>query len=419
MNENPIEDTLGVDAGVRQLIDGVSSEPGAHTELFARAAWARLAEPGDSTAGSLIAALGAAHALAAVIAGVQPAAAGVRPIDAERFAKGLATWRPRLDKAAVIEDIERAAAHGVQLIVPSQPLWPAVLGDLGDHMPVVLWVRGDAQLLSSPGIAVVGARACTSYGAQVTSEITEGLCNLGLTIFSGAAYGIDAAAHRTALAIGGGTVAVLAGGVDRPYPSGHAELLHRIAAAGAVCSEMVPGSAPTKWRFLMRNRVIAALSRATLVTEAGMRSGTLNTAAHAAELGRPLGAVPGPITSPASTGCHRLIREYDAALITNSRDVQELLGIGEPLTLFDTAEELVARGGNAGGIDDDRPPPLHRRVLDALPLRGSRALDAVVRESGASEAEVRGALAELELLGRVARVESATSAEVKWKLLKQ
>nr|WP_245189856.1 DNA-processing protein DprA [Leucobacter exalbidus] len=217
-------------------------------------------------------------------------------------------------------------------------------------------------------------------------------------------YGIDAVAHRTALAAGGGTIAVVAGGVDRPYPSGHVELLQSIARRGLVCSEMVPGSAPTRWRFLQRNRSISALARATLITEAGVRSGSLNTAGHAAELSRALGAVPGPVTSPASAGCHRLIRDYGATLVTNATEAQELMGIGVDVALFD-----LAPGG-------DRPPPLHRRILDALPLRGARSLDEVSRGAGVERQEARGALAELELLGHVSQQESAGEAQPMWRL---
>jgi DNA processing protein len=141
-------------------------------------------------------------------------------------------------------------------------------------------------------------------------------------------YGIDGAAHRAALTVGGGTIAVLAGGVDRPYPAGHRNLLARIAVDGVVVSEVPCGTAPTRWRFLARNRLIAALGQATVVVEAGWRSGSLNTAGHAATLGRPLGAVPGPVTSASSAGCHRLLREYDAVCVTSAAEVAEMLPVG-------------------------------------------------------------------------------------------
>lgn len=398
-------------------------------ERFARAAWARLTEPGDATAGRLIEAVGAVRALEAVIQGRIPAVGDVEaggagleeaglddaglddagPVNPAAFAKGVARWRPRLDKQATLRDLRRALETGTRLIMPGDRYWPSAFADLGVHAPLMLWLRGDPELLQRTSLAVVGARACTGYGAHVTAEIADGVCASDVVIVSGAAYGIDAVAHRTALAAGGKTIAVLAGGVDRPYPSGHAELLARIGREGLICSEMVPGSAPTRWRFLQRNRSIAALARATLVTEAGVRSGSLNTAGHAAELSRPLGAVPGPVTSPASSGCHRLIRDYDATLVTNAVEAQELMGIGVDVALFDLAPEA------------DRPPPLHRRILDALPLRGARDLDGIVREAGVTQEDARGALAELQLLGHVARAEheGLGEAEPGWRLVRR
>ena len=201
-----------------------------------------------------------------------------------------------------------------------------MLGDLGDHAPLALWLRGDAAALSGAGVAIVGARASSSYGEHVATELASELAGEGWTIVSGGAYGIDGTAHRAALRAGGITVAVLAGGIDRAYPAGHAQLFDRIAASGALVSEVACGGAPTRWRFLERNRIIGALADATVVVEAGWRSGSLNTAGHAAALGRPLGAVPGPVTSAASAGCHRLLREYDARCVTSAADVRELLG---------------------------------------------------------------------------------------------
>lgn len=378
------------------------------TEIFARAAWARLAEPGDGTAGRLIAWVGPVRALEAVILGAPtgleldgPAAA----LDSAAFMKGISRWQPRLDKEATVHDLKRAVETGTRILTPEDQLWPDTCADLGAHAPLMLWLRGNPALLQALSLAVVGARACTGYGAHVTAEITDGVCAAGAAIVSGAAYGVDAVAHRTALAAGGATIAVLAGGVDRPYPSGHAELLANIGRHGLICSEMVPGSAPTRWRFLQRNRVIASLARATLVTEAGMRSGSLNTAGHASEMSRPLGAVPGPVTSPASAGCHRLVRDYDATLVTNAVEAQELVGLGTDVALFDLEPGA------------DRPPPLHRRILDALPLQTARGLTEVIREAGVTREEAHGALAELELLGYVVRSSTSDGAEPGWKLV--
>jgi DNA processing protein len=208
-----------------------------------------------------------------------------------------------------------------------------------------------------------------------------------VNIVSGAAYGIDGMAHRGALAAGGVTTAWLAGGVERAYPAGHRDLLERIVAAGgAVVSEVPCGSAPTKWRFLSRNRLIAAAADATVVVEAGWRSGSLNTASHAATLGRPLGAVPGPVTSAASAGCHRLLREFDGVCVTGSDDIRELLGMDRPGVLFDE-----------GRTDD------HTRVCDALSTRVDRSAADIARRAGMATDEATAVLGLLELEGRVTR----------------
>lgn len=380
-------------------------------ELLARVVWSRLVEPGDAVAGRLIAELGARPLLDLLTAGAtasQVAAhvssGGTEIAEVKEISAALQRWHPRLSQTDTRADLDRGIAAGMRLLTPDDPRWPLALNDLGPHAPLLLWLRGDPALLTEPGLAIVGARACTGYGSHVTAELASAASSAGVTVVSGAAYGIDAVAHRAALAAGAPTVAVLAGGVDRPYPSAHKALLDRVADQGVVCSELVPGSAPTRWRFLQRNRVIAALTRATLVTEAGLRSGSLNTAGHAAELGRVLGAVPGPITSAASAGCHRLLREYGASLVSSAAELEELLGIqGEAALFSDT------------GVHS-RAPALHSRVLDALPLRGSRGTSEVARRAGVSLGEARGALAELELLSSVARVEAPDSSEAQWGL---
>lgn len=389
--------------------------------LLARVVWSRLAEPGDAVAGEVIASLGALPALDLLAAGKGARAfdqalraAGIAPSELTTKQLGVAIkrWLPRLDRAATLQDLKVASDTGMTALTPSSQHWPAGLGGLGTHAPHMLWVRGAPQALTSASLAVVGARACTGYGSHVTSELTSEACSAGFTIISGAAYGVDAVAHRTALAVGSPTIAVLAGGSDRPYPASHDQLIERITTQGAVCSELVPGSAPTRWRFLQRNRLIAALSQAVLVTEAGVRSGTLNTAAHGSELGRPLGAVPGPITSAASAGCHRLIREYGASLITNGADLLELLGVSEEQALFDMP--------HGDGTDTPaRPPSMHLRLLDALPLRGGRSLTEAAGLAGVSPQEASGALAELELLGYVAKGDTQADGEQLWVLLRR
>ncbi|MGW9020892.1 DNA-processing protein DprA [Leucobacter chromiiresistens] len=379
--------------------------------VLARIVWCRLIEPGDAVAGALIEALGAVPALE-MLADADAErrlseAAQSTGIDVTRRAlsAAISRWLPRLDRAATGGDLSRATAAGLRVVTPESPEWPASLNDLGVHAPQLLWVRGDASTLARAGLAVVGARACTGYGASVTADLVDSAASAGVAIVSGAAYGIDAVAHRTALAAGAVTIAVLAGGADRAYPAAHAQLLDRIAADGAVCSEMVPGAAPTRWRFLQRNRSIAALASATLVTEAGTRSGSLNTAGHAAELGRDLGAVPGPVTSAASAGCHRLIREYGATLVSNAEELREFL-------------RVESASGQLVNELSTRQSAAHLRVLDALPLRGSRSAEDVALAAGLDVTETRAVLAELELLG-FAVAAHAVSGRAHWRLVRR
>src|SRR5690606_35455762 len=242
-------------------------------------------------------------------------------------------------------------------LVRGDERWPLAVDDLGDNAPLTLWVRGDPAALTRRrhAVAIVGARAATGYSEHIARELGAELAAQGIAVVSGGAYGIEGFAHRGALAVGGTTIALLAGGVERANPTGHSELIDRIAATSAVVSEVLCGSTPTRWRFLQRNRIIAALSQATVVVEAGARSGSLNTVNHAAELGRELGAVPGPVTSAASAGCHRVLRERPSRCITCADDVLDLLGLGN-------ATEAPGTGSHT----DDRT-----RVLDALSDRKS------------------------------------------------
>lgn len=357
---------------------------------YARAVWSTLTEPGDGVAGALVAALGPVRALDIALGEGRVAdAADAAGIDPAVLAAGIARWSPRRIGGTRSFDLARHA--GVRLLTPEDACWPARLGDLGVHAPLCLWVRGDLTHLRSIGVALVGARAASAYGEHVATELAAESATAGIAVVSGAAYGIDGAAHRGALVNGGSTVAVLAGGADRPYPAGHLDLIERIAREGLVVSELPCGSTPTKWRFLGRNRLIAALSDATVVVEAAWRSGALNTAHHAAELGRPLGAVPGAVTSATSAGCHRLLRELDAVCITGAADVRELLGIGG-----------AAPPGE--GLFDPRGYTGERtRILDALSTRSVRSTVDVARRSGFSITEAAALLGLLELEGAVTR----------------
>ena len=260
-------------------------------------------------------------------------------------------------------------------MLPGDAEWPAAIDDLGDHAPAVLWVRGDPTHLVVPSrVSIVGARAATAYGDTVAAELAGDLAATGSVVVSGGAYGIDGSAHRAALGAGGGTIAFLAGGVDRAYPAGHQHLFDRIRESGALVSELPCGAAPTKFRFLSRNRLIAALADATVVVEAGWRSGSLNTAGHASSLGRPLGTVPGPITSAASAGCHRLMREYDAQCVTNAAEVRELMGT--------EAAEVPE--------PQQRTESDQTRLLDAMSTRTSRRPAELARVAGLSEERAAG-----------------------------
>lgn len=391
-------------------------------ETLARAAWSRLAEPGDRTAGVLIAALGAAPALAWVRAAAgasagppTPGAAMVGPGPADavsalaerggevelasrrRLEAGVDRWAPRLATLDPRRELATLARLGGALVHPGTAGWPAGLTDLGAAAPPCLWVRGEPDLQTGlrRSVAVVGARAATAYGEHIAAELAAGLAERRFTVVSGGAYGIDAAAHRGALAAGGRTVVVLAGGVDRPYPAGNAALLARVLdAGGSVLSEVPPGSVPSKTRFLQRNRLIAAAAAATVVVEAAWRSGALNTAGHAAALLRPVGAVPGPVTSMASAGCHRLLRDGGAVCVTDAAEVAELAGDAGA----DLAPERTGPLADVDGLD-----PQARKVLDALPVRVAAEPGSLARAAGLSVAQVNAALGPLELEGLAVR----------------
>ena len=402
-----------LDDAVRDLADEIAAIRGPHDSTPARTVVASailgfLAEPGDGVLGRLGAALGIERTAAALIehrstdewaAAVSDAGANVGP---RELTAGLDRWRPRVDSAAFARAVGQAARVGARLLLPADPGWPTGLDGLDAHAPHTLWVRGRTDALAeSPSIALVGARAATHYGEHVAIEAAAGLVDRGFAIVSGGAYGIDGTAHRSALANGGTTVAFLAGGVDRFYPAGHEALLGRIAETGAVVSELACGAAPTRWRFLQRNRLIAASADATVVLEAGMRSGSLNTAGHAAALGRPLGAVPGPVTSPASAGCHRLLREFDAVCVTDAAQMAELVhmaGTAAGDASADDGRGLVASRAMDELTDDER------RVFDALGVRRARTIIELAERAKLGVGAVMGALGALEATG-MARAE--------------
>ena len=389
--------------------DRIDDEPRVLDDLFARAIWSVLVEPGDSTAGALIAAVGPVTAARLIIdrAPAQAISDATRgEVTTEAAASGASRWIERLRATDVMRSLESAARCHAVMVVPGDAHWPEGLAALGDSPPVLLWARGDTDLLRRPGVAIVGARAATGYGEHVAMEFAAGLCARDVVVVSGGAYGIDGMAHRAALASGGATIAVLAGGIDRIYPSGHEALLTRVADQGLLLSEVPCGTAPTKWRFLQRNRLIAALARATVVVEAGRRSGSLNTAGHAITMGRPVGVVPGPITSAASAGCHETLRTEPVECVTSVAEIMQLaFGADGVLDLPDPVDSL-----SPDDTGDDVPlvevvvvvDPLHVRVVDALrPRRGQTAVE-VARSVGEASERIRGALGVLELEGHAA-----------------
>lgn len=261
---------------------------------------------------------------------------------------------------------------------------------------MVLWVIGEDSLadVAERSCAVVGTRAATSYGEHQAADLAAGLAERDVAVVSGGAFGIDGVAHRATLGAEGLTVAVLAGGIDVPYPAAHTAMLRRVAEQGLLVSEYPPGVRPARHRFLTRNRLVAALAGATVVIEAGLRSGAANTASWAEALGRPVCAYPGPVTSSASAGCHVLIRN-GAFLVTRVEEVVEVVG---------AAGELAPEPGRPvsplDGLTD-----VELRTYDALPARGARTVDQLAVAAGLPPTELLGPLATLELAGLVRRHE--------------
>ena len=293
------------------------------TERIARATLTWLGDPESETLGMLTRERGAAAVLALIRSG--QVAAWLQPGTARH---AIARWQARLAGAPSPAQIAGMLGGPLRLTCPGDPEWPPQLDGLGNRQPHALWLRGTADLRFTclRSVAIVGSRASTAYGSYIAASIASALAENGWAVVSGGAYGIDAAAHRGALAADGPTIAVLAGGVDVPYPAGHAGLFDAVAAQGLLVSEWPPGQVVSRLRLLGRNRIIAALATGTLVVEASSRSGARDTARHARDLGRPLMAVPGPVTSELSAGCHQIIQDLHAALVTGPADVIDALG---------------------------------------------------------------------------------------------
>ncbi|MFF0463591.1 DNA-processing protein DprA [Streptomyces mexicanus] len=365
---------------------GVRAPDGADSERLARVFLSRVVEPGDETGGRWVRELGAV-AVARRLREGTPRLPGVSD-------KRWAGLRARAERADPRRDLAAAREAGVRFLCPGDTEWPAQLDDLGDARPTGLWVRGRPHLRmwALRSVAVVGARACTEYGAHMAATLAAGLAERGWVVVSGGAYGVDGAAHRGTLAGGGATVAVLACGVDRPYPRGHTELINRVAQQGLVIGELPPGDHPTPSRFLVRNRVIAALTRGTVVVEAAHRSGSLVTARAAQRLGRHIMGVPGPATSALSAGVHELLRG-GAVLVTDAAEIVELVG--------DMGELAPDRRGPV--LPRDLLDADARQVLAALPGHGTAAPDDIARDARTTVDDVIARLYELRSLGYVER----------------
>lgn len=362
------------------------------TEKQDRLALSLIAEPGDPRLRDLL----AQHEPGRIVAAAQHGSGMRVP----------AAWRERaMGIHTVLDEVKaRAKASDLRWLCPGDPGWPTSLSDL-DHLeplhgtagaPIGLWIRGKGSLaqLTEESVAVVGARDCTTYGAESASEIAADCTDAGLTIVSGAAFGVDGCAHRGALLMNKATVAVLACGADVDYPAGHGALIAQIANTGVVVSEQTPGAHPLKGRFLSRNRIIAALSQGTVVIEAAVRSGSLNTLNWADQLGRNTMALPGPVTSRQSSGTHEAIRTGKAILVTNGKNiVEELRGLGAE------ASAPVA----VPSTEFDRLPPAACKTLDGLDWVRVRTHSEIASGVRITSREVLVSLKILERRGLVVR----------------
>ncbi|MFC5729803.1 MULTISPECIES: DNA-processing protein DprA [Nocardioides] len=360
-------------------------------ERLARATISIVAEPGDYTFLGLTSELGALRFLEALQEHpdhhhqLRAAAARLESVDAER-------------------ELDRAESLGIRFVVPGDAEWPTQLEELHaagtvqerGGTPVGLWVRGPLRLDRLTGsLAVVGSRSSTTYGDRVAGDLAAVVGEAGRAVISGGAFGIDYAAHRGALSVGAVTVAVLACGADRIYPTAHRDLLRHLGRHYAVISEAPPGASPFRVRFLARNRIIAALARGTVVVEAAARSGALNTSNWAQRLNRVVMGTPGPLTSVASVGVHQLIRSGAASLVTGGPDVLELLG---------AAGEHLVEEPRGPERPRDALPVRRRQVLDAVPVSEPASTASVALVAGLGVVEVHQVLVRLEEGGLVEQV---------------
>ena len=331
---------------------------------------------------------------------------GEHQMSRDKFDKALATrrlrWNRRMERTLNAE-AHMAVTCGAWLVTPADPLWPPQLNDLGPARPYGLWCRGDSRHLldvaSAPSVALVGSRDPSIYGTEATTHLAAELARHGYTVISGGAMGIDIAAHRAALTQQGSdlpTIAFMAGGLDRLYPAQNSDALNMIIDRGLIMSEVSVGNTPTRWRFLERNRLIAALARHTIVVEARWRSGALNTARHAMEIGRTLWAVPGQINSPNSVGTNRLLRDGLAQTLTEAADILEYdAAAGFELgTEHESEWDQVASSSTLDELTERQG-----RVWDDLSPRSYRGVDEIAAALGLSARDVMADLFHLERCG--------------------
>ena len=392
----------------------------AHDEVRAAiASLLRIGEPGDGLLKRLVDGIGpvAARAIIAAVGRGETTAhdavqglvtTGAEAAEHGQMPEAIDRWAVRAGEAgAVGNDLDKIARIGGRLVIPDDDEWPRMLDDLGPAAPLGLWVRGAASLntVLTRAVAVVGARAASSYGTKCASDLAWDLAARGITVVSGGAFGIDAAAHRAAVAREAPTVAFMAGGVDRFYPAANAELFEQILTTGAIVSETAPGMTPMRHRFLLRNRLIAASAQVSVIVEAGWRSGALNTARHALELSRQVAAFPGSVYSASSAGAHRLVREHEAELVTCSDDVIALMDDDTP-ALFDAAAVGDApHSGDRSPSSDPREALDEREKICLNALTVSKPLDVgtIASRAGLTIADALNSLTALDLAGLAAR----------------
>lgn len=404
--------------GTPSSVDSAASGPSSE-ERQARAIWTAIAQPGEPIVGQVIGHFGVMEALERVkfLAAKLPEIDDMiirtvfQPARLPASVAQIEGWAMRLRELNLEMEYQLLSRDGGTLVVPGDAAWPVMVDNLGMVAPLALWVRGNPRALQAlapeGAVALVGARCATHYGTDMAQEIAYELGERGIWVISGGAYGIDAAAHQGALASRGKTISVQAGGLGELYPAMNARLFSQIQQTGAIVSEAPPSQRPAKHLFLTRNRIISALSQVVVVVEAGERSGAMSTANHGAEQGRQVAAVPGPVTSAASIGCHRLIRE-GAALVTNAEEILELMF---PLN----AVKQNVHGGGAAASAPQRnsagqipAPSLFAglssdgvKVIDSLSKTAWKSLEQVARGAGLGTRTVQSELGLMELDGKV------------------